>query len=175
MILDQLKNLEQKSRKRDIPVLGKEKGEWLLSVIEEYKPKRILELGTANGYSGIILGSLGAELITIDINEKITNIAKDNFKQFGTDAYIVIGNGVNIVQDLVAKKQKFDLIFIDFEKKRYIDVLENCIKLTTGIIIADNITMEGCNDFKKAVENHPKLKTKIINIKDGLSFSRVIE
>ena len=54
-------------------------------------------------------------------------------------------------------------------------VLEDCIKLTNlgGYIIADNITMGGCADFKEAVMNHPKLKTELIDIKDGLSVSYV--
>ena len=52
-------------------------------------------------------------------------------------------------------------------------VLEDCIRLVkkNGIIIADNISAEGCQDFKEAVITNPRLKTEIIKIKDGLSYS----
>src|SRR3989344_3029259 len=148
MIIDELQELEQESILRGIPIVGREKGFWLLQKIQEIKPQKILELGTANGYSGIILGSQKGELTTIEINEKIAAEAEE-------------------------KKEFFDLIFIDFAKRKYLTVLEDCITLVkrNGFIIADNITMEGCQDFKEAVLTHPKLKTEIINIKDGLSCS----
>jgi predicted O-methyltransferase YrrM len=170
MIINKLKPLEQQSINRGIPIIGTEKGEWLLSIIKEYQPQNVLELGTANGYSGIILGSEGAKLTTIELDAKIAQEAQDNFKQFGINATIIVGNAVEEIKKL---NQQFDLIFIDFAKKKYIEILEDSIRLLKpqGIIIADNITMPGCQDFKEAILNHKQLKTKIINIKDKLSFS----
>ena len=170
MILDKLKDLEKTSIERGIPIIGREKGAWLLKKVQQLKPKRILELGTANGYSGIILGSESAELTTVEINEKIAEEAVNNFSEFNINAKIIVGDGVEIVKELDGE---FDLIFIDFAKKKYIEILEKCIKLVKngGLIIADNISMEGCQDFKEAVLNHQKLKTEIIDIKDGLSCS----
>ncbi|MDP4012148.1 MAG: class I SAM-dependent methyltransferase, partial [Candidatus Nanoarchaeia archaeon] len=131
---------------------------------------KILELGTANGYSGIILGSEGAELTTIELNSEIAEEAKTNFKEYKIKAKVIIGDAVEEIKNL---NENFDLIFIDFAKRKYIEVLEIAIGLLNkkGVIVADNITMEGCQDFKKAVINHHKLKTEIINIKDGLSYS----
>lgn len=183
MNVGQLAGLEQQSTQRGIPILGSEKGAWLLKFIQQHQPQQILELGTANGYSGIILGSEGAELLTVDINEQITREALQNFQQYAINASIIIGDAVTVVSDLVKKSLpknqqkhllKFDLIFIDFAKKNYIAVLENCIKLTKpgGYIIADNITMAGCQDFKHAVLHHSQLQTEIIAIKDGLSYSK---
>ena len=174
MIIDELQELEQESILRGIPIVGREKGFWLLQKIQEIKPQKILELGTANGYSGIILGSQKGELTTIEINEKIAAEAKENFRGFGINAHVIVGDGVVEVQKLAEKKKEFfDLIFIDFAKRKYLTVLEDCITLVkrNSFIIADNITMEGCQDFKEAVLTHPKLKTEIINIKDGLSCS----
>jgi predicted O-methyltransferase YrrM len=176
MILSQLKELEKESINRGIPIIGHEKGAWLLEKIKELKPKKILELGTANGYSGIILGSCGAKLTTIEIFEDIAKEAESNFKKFDIDFKIILGDGVIETKKLVGNNT-FDLIFIDFQKKKYIEVLEDCIKLVklNGCIIADNIAMESCQDFKKAVLSHPSLKTEIIDIKDGLSFSKKIK
>ncbi len=175
MKIEELDGLEKESQK--IPIIGKEKGAWLLSKVQEKKPERVLELGTANGYSGVILGSEGAELITIEKDSHIAEEATANFKKFGTDAFVIIGDGVAIVSDLVKKQQKFDMIFIDFALRQYIDVLENCIALlnSNGVLIADNINLEigkrNCRDFKEKVMNDTRLKTEIIEIGDGMSYS----
>lgn len=196
-MLEKLRKLQQQSEKRKIPILSREKSRWLMNKVKQLKPQKILELGTANGYSGTILGSEGAELITVEINKKIAEEAAVNFAEFGINARIIIGNSVEIVKDLVknsandknknlteekTKKRKvaaitFDLIFIDFSKKNYIHVLENCIRLLNrnGLIIADNINMEKCKDFKEAILAHPLLKTEIIEIGDGLSCSKRIK
>ena len=173
-IISNLQELEQESITRGIPILGSEKGAWLYQKVREVKPKKILELGTANGYSGCILGSNGAELTTVEIDGQIAQEATINFGKHSVNAWIIIGDGVKVVHNLVRKnKEKYDMIFIDFAKKQYNRVLEDCITLVNkrGVIIADNIAMDGCQDYKKAVLKHPQLKTEIITIKDGLSCS----
>ena len=172
MILDDLKELEKKSITVGIPIIGPNKGKWLYDKIVELKPKNILEIGTATGYSGIILGHLGANLTTIDQDKKAQAEAKKNFDEFKINSEIINGNGVEEVKKLSKEKSNvFDLIFIDFAKKRYIDVL---VKVN-GYIIADNIDLDGCQNFKTAVMNHPKLNTEIIDIEDELSCSEKIK
>lgn len=173
MILDNLSELEQASIRRKIPIIGREKGSWLLSKVKEIKPKQILELGSANGYSGCILGSDGAELTTIELDLRMGEEAKDNFSKYNINAKVIIGDAAKVITGL---KTDFDLIFIDFSKKSYFKVLGDCLRLTKpkGFIIADNINMPGCQDFKEAVLNHPQLNTGIIDIKDGLSCSQKI-
>lgn len=179
MEIVELHDLEQDSIKRGIPIFGSAKGEWLLRFVQEHKPKKVLELGTANGYSGCILGSEGAELTTIDINSQIVKEAEENFKLRGVRAKIIVGNGVEIVQQM-AQRERFqayyNIIFIDFAKKQYFTVLEDCLRMVKkgGYIIADNITMEVCADFKEKVLTDARLQTELILIKDGLSVSRRI-
>ncbi|MEK6856553.1 MAG: class I SAM-dependent methyltransferase, partial [Nanoarchaeota archaeon] len=157
-IIEKLKDLERESIERGIPILGSVKGKWLLEKVKELNPKKILELGTANGYSGIILSSGGAELTTIEIDRKIAEEAKSNFAKFNVDARIIIGDAVEIIDKL---EDKFDLIFIDFEKSKYIKILGSCVKILNndGCIIADNIFFEGCKDYKKEVLSNKKFKT----------------
>ena len=176
-ILAKLQPLEQESLARGIPIIGSKKGAWLLQKVQETKPTRILELGTANGYSGCILGSEGAELTTIEVNAIIAEEARQNFQNYGIKAQVLVGDAVVIVKRLAAEKEEhYDIIFIDFAKKKYIEVLEPAIKLVKkgGFIIADNITMDGCQDYQEAVLNHSQLKTELIPIKDGLSSSTKI-
>jgi len=170
-----LQPLEQESTARGIPILGSKKGAWLLQKIQETKPKQILELGTANGYSGCILGSEGAELMTVEVNAIIAQEARENFKRYNINAKVVVGDGVEIVKRLASERSDYyDLIFIDFAKNKYFTVLEDCLRLVKkgGFIIADNITMDGCQNYKEAVLHHPQLKTELIPIKDGLSCSK---
>lgn len=180
MIISLLQDLENQSTSRGIPIVGRDKGAWIWNKVKELEPERILELGTANGYSGIILGSEGAELLTIEIDQEMAKEAEENFAKFNVNATIIVGDAVEEVQTLAKNKKyhhSFDLIFIDFAKSKYIEVLENCILLAKkgGFIIADNITMSGCQNFKQAVLKHPHLKTEIISIKDGLSCSEKIK
>lgn len=172
--ISELEDLEVHSSSRGIPIIGSDKGAWLLEKVKELSPGRVLELGTANGYSGLILGSQGAELITLEENPGIAEEAKKNFAGAGVNAKVIIGD---VVEKIKGLEEEFDMIFVDFEKKQYIDVLEDCIRLVRvgGVIIADNITMEGCQDFRAAVIADDRLETEIINIKDGLSYSRRIK
>ena len=178
-----LEDLEKECLDRKIPIVSKDKAVWLLNKIKEVKPKRVLELGTAVGYSGCILGSQGAELITIELNPKAAEEAMINFGKYNVNGRILIGDAVEIVKELTNKESEtFDLIFIDHALKQYLQVLESCVILIkkNGIIIADNINQKvrrkdkviNCKDFKEAVLSHPKLRTEIILIKDGLSYSR---
>lgn len=176
MVIEELRELEKNALSRNIPILGSEKGLWLLNKIKEFRPRKILELGTAIGYSGIILASQGAELVSVEQDPHSAEGAKENFKIFNINANVVVGDAVEEVKKLVAQNKKFDLIFIDFAKSRYFDVLEDCLYLTNtkGLIIADNITMFTCQNYKKAVLEDPRLHTEIIAIKDGLSVSEKI-
>ncbi len=175
-MLKQLAELEQSSKERKIPILQKEKADWLLNIIKLHKPKTILELGTANGYSGCILGSQGATLTTIELNPRAADEAKINFKIHNIKAIVLIGDAVKLIKTLT---QKFDLIFVDFALTQYINVLDDCLRLSKEgtILIADNINLEvqrntgikHCKDFKERIIK--ELHTEIIEIGDGISYS----
>lgn len=176
VMINTLKELELSSKQRKIPILQKEKAIWLLKIIKEHKPKTILELGTANGYSGCILGSEGAELTTIEINPKAAAEAQDNFLKHNIKARILVGDATKLIKTL---DKPFDLIFIDFALSQYITILDDCLRLSRPgtIIIADNINLKvkrntgikHCQDFKERIIK--ELKTEIIEIGDGLSYS----
>lgn len=168
-MLEKLKPLEAESLKRKIPILNSIKSEILFNKIKELKPKKVLELGTANGYSGCILGSQGAEVTTIELEPKIAEEAKINFKKFSINAKVIVGDGVKEIKRF--PDEYFDLIFIDFAKKIYLEILEDCIRIAknNSIIIADNVDFDKCKDFKQAISTHKNLKTEITN---GLSISQ---
>ena len=104
-IIITLKDLAKESITRGIPILGSVKGAWLAEKIQQVQPQHILELGTANGYSGCILGSTGAELTTIEVNALIAEEARENFKKYGIKAQVLLGDAVEIVKRMVKEKQ----------------------------------------------------------------------
>jgi len=173
MSIFELHELENHCIKDKIPLIGRKKAEWLLQHISQTKPGNILECGTGYGYSGCILGSAGGRLITIENNKKNAAIAEIQLKQHHINADVITGDAVQKIKELA--NNAFDLVFIDFAKKKYNLILEDCIKRTrkNGYIIADNISFSGCADYKDAVLQHPQLRTKIINIGDGLACSIV--
>ncbi|MDP3729023.1 MAG: methyltransferase domain-containing protein [bacterium] len=179
MKFEDLLLLEQESVARGIPIVGAKKGKWLYDKIQALQPEKILELGSANGYSGCILGSTGAELLTIELDPIIVQEAKKNYSFFQVKAKVIVGDAVLEVEKLakdVRNHKQFDIIFIDFAKKKYFTVLENCISLlkTGGYIIADNIMFLDVQEYRKRVQNHPQLQTEIILILDGLACSQKV-
>ena len=172
--------LEEKSIERGIPILGHKKGKWLYDKIIELQPERILELGTANGYSGSILGSQGGALLTIELDSGIAQEAVKNFSQNNIRGKVVVGDEVVEVEKIAREDKNhgtFDLIFIDFAKKKYISVLENCISLLKvgGYIVADNILFLGCADYKKRIQEHSQLHTEFVLFGvDGFGVSQKV-
>ncbi len=165
-----LEQLEKESVGRGIPIIGSEKGKVLEFFVKLLKPRKILEIGTANGYSGIILGSEGAKLTTLELDENIAKEAEKNFEDFNIEAKIMVGDALKTIKKI---NNTFDFIFLDFAKKKYLKIFPELLKRLNkrGIIIADNVTFEGCQDYRREVVNNSELTTLIIPIKDGLSVS----
>ena len=171
-ILQKLEELERELIQRKVPIIGPEKGSWLLQQVQKEKPKNILELGTARGYSGIILGSEGAHITTIELNPEAVKEAKRNLQTFNIDAECICGNAVEEIKNFPSSS--FDLIFIDFYKHGYDKVIDDCINLVkkNGLIIADNLSSPWISKFKEKILTDKRLNTEIIEIKDGMSCSR---
>jgi predicted O-methyltransferase YrrM len=178
MIIEELKGLEEESKVRGVPIIGPEKGKYLLDLVQSVKPQLVLELGTANGYSGCILASQGAKLVTIEMDKRIVEEANRNFSSRKLNTEILVGDASEIVKHLLLDNVGvFDLVFVDFAKKKYVEVLEDCMKLVKvgGFIVADNISMEKCKDYKKKVLADKRLETQIIDIGDGLACSKKLK
>lgn len=157
------------------------------------RPKNILEIGTYTGYSALCLAEgmqENGELHTIDINEELYDFQRKYFDEspFGKQIFQHLGNALEIIPKL---EKTFDLVFIDADKNNYPNYLELIIpKLKKGsVILSDNVlwsgkivedVMEDDQDTKallhynKMLNEHPKLETVILPIRDGLTISRVI-
>ncbi|MFA6088729.1 MAG: methyltransferase domain-containing protein [Candidatus Woesearchaeota archaeon] len=182
-----LKELELSCRKRFIPILGKEKAKFLYDFVKKLNiesekdkinndenkkiPLKILELGTASGYSGIILASKGAKLLSLDFDHVSVKEANENFKKFNVNAESKLRVAEDYIKELSRIKEEvesYDLIFLDFSKKKYHEVFPFCLKLLKkgGYLLADNVKSVYCMPFKHDILNSRRLKTTLYTLDD---------
>lgn len=141
-----LLQLEKFARERYIPVMLDDTKELLFATVKERQPRRILEIGTAIGYSGIVMLSASehATLNTIELDEHTAELARANFKEFGLSqrVNIFVGDARQIVPQLTGS---YDFIFLDGPKGQYevffpylTDLLE-----VGGTLVCDNVLYKG--------------------------------
>lgn len=142
-----LKEIEDFARENGVPIVQKETGVFLEFMTSMKKPKKILELGTAVGFSSILMyESAGVEpdIVTIERDEKMIEMAKVNLDRFNLRDKIKIEQG-DCLEVLERLDDKFDLIFMDAGKGHYNHFLPHCLRLLKddGIILADNVLFRG--------------------------------
>ena len=171
-------------------ICGKYQGRFLSIISKIIRPKKILEIGTFTGYSTLCLAEgldKGGRIDTIDNNFELKKIQNHFFNlsklqkqinQFTCDA-------IEIIPKL---KDKYDLIFLDADKKNYLNYLELLIPLLRkkGLLVSDNVLWNGkvinTNDnkdletevlkkFNQQLSNHKNLETVLLPIRDGISLS----
>jgi predicted O-methyltransferase YrrM len=181
-----LSELEQVAKTRHVPIVGPLVGRFLYMLARTSRAKRVLEIGTAIGYSAIWFGLAVKQqkgtVITIEIDEDTASKARKNIAKAGLQRTIKVinGNGIQVIPKL---KGKFDIIFIDDSKENYPKYLEICIsKLKkNGLLIADNalwggeVTLEGRSDNALAIARFNELLMKkmpsvIIPARDGVAI-----
>ncbi|MGL6104914.1 O-methyltransferase [Romboutsia sp.] len=192
-----LKKLEEYANDYNVPIVHKEVSELLKVILKVQKPKRILEVGCAIGYSSILFAStLGedVEIITVERNENMIEKAKENIKLAGFEKNITILEG-DAEELLKTVDGKFDMIFLDAAKGQYqlfYDMVIDKLKID-GLLISDNILYKGMvahDEFvirrKKTIVKRMRnyldyicncdyLDTSLIPIGDGVALSYKID
>ncbi len=138
-----------------IPIISDQVCAFLRVQLAQLKPQKILEIGTAIGYSGaIMLTYSNAHLTTIEIEQTRYQTAKKNFSDLGFNQRVtmLLGDAATQLEQLT--EQRYDLIFIDAAKGHYLDYFKKCETLLNsgGVIIADNVLLRGY----LAGEPHPR-------------------
>jgi predicted O-methyltransferase YrrM len=142
-----LKELEDYAKSNSVPIIQKEVGKFLELMINIKKPVKILELGTAIGYSAILMHSCcnGSNTITtIERSNDMVNIARENINKYGYKDKIEVLEG-DCLEILEKLQDKYDFIFMDAGKGHYNHFLPHCLRLlkNDGIIVADNVLFKG--------------------------------
>lgn len=173
-----LREIEKMAKRQFLPIVGPEKGKVLAQVIHEINPKRILEVGTLIGYSSVLIGKeLGrdAHLTTIEIQANEAKLALENIRkaQVSPTIDVVVGDAIKILPKLSGK---FDMVFIDAEKReyrKYLCLIED--KLHKGsVVVADNagIFANQMRDYLDYVKCSGKFSSKYLPFgEDGLEVS----
>ena len=138
--------VKKRALENHIPIIMDDTLEVLKKVLKEEKPKRILEIGTAVGYSASCFAKFtdGCIIDTIELDEERAKEAIENVEKIGVSdrINIMIGNAVDILPTL---NNLYDIVFIDAAKSKYSIFLEQGIRLikNNGVILADNILYKG--------------------------------
>lgn len=190
-----LEEIEKEARKDGVPIIRKEMESFLRVMLSIKKPMRILELGTAVGYSAILMSECineKGQIITIENYDKRIPIAKENIKKAGRENVIKLleGDAMEIMPTL--ESDQFDFVFMDAAKAQYIHFLPEVLRLMKkdGVLITDNVLQEGdliqskyvvrrrdrtihkrMREYLEVVKNHPQLETSIVPIGDGITMS----
>ena len=154
-----------------VPIVRPKTLELLLNSLNISKAKRILEIGTAIGYSGAqMLLSSNANLVTIEKYEKSYEIAKNNFARLGLSDRVkqYLGDAKDILKELSNNGEKFDFIFLDGPKGQYLSYLPmlNEMLLNNGIIFADDVLFRGLVQGNEWPEH--RIRTIVINLRKYL-------
>ena len=142
-----LEQLEKEAREDAVPIVRREMQSFLKFLMAAARPKRILEVGTAVGFSALLMCEYNPEpcqIITIENYEKRIPIARDNFKKAGKEEQIELLEG-DAAEILPTLTEPFDFIFMDAAKGQYMNFLPQVIALlkTGGILVSDNVMQDG--------------------------------
>ena len=169
--------MEDFAHENSVPIVTKEVAEYLKFIVKTHKVKNILEVGTAIGYSGILMAKEIVEqdgkLYTIEIDEERYNQTQENIKKSGLNNIISIKG--DAVEEIKKIEENFDFVFIDASKGHYMDFFEDSIKLLNknGIIFIDNIMFRGYlykeypKRFKTIVKRLDSFIDSLYNREDG--------
>ena len=193
-VTDALKELEEFARRENIPIIPHETVAFFRLFLQTMKPKSILEIGTAIGFSALLMAEQvpDAKIMTIDRNEEMIGFAKENFARFDQRDQITLleGDAVDLLEHI---EQRFDLIFMDSAKSKYIVFLPEVLKRLEvgGVVILDDIFQGGdvARDIMEvrrgqrtiyrglqrlfdATLDHPGLTASLIPLGDGILMIR---
>lgn len=151
-----LDNLEAEANRDNVPIIRKSMQRFLKLMLELKKPKNILEVGTAVGFSAILMAQYSqsdCHITTIEKYEKRIPVAKENFLKSGFNDKITLieGDAKDILNELLENENgddkfagRYDMIFMDAAKGQYINFLPNAVKLLKkgGVLITDNVLQD---------------------------------
>ena len=190
----ELIQIKKKALDEHIPIIMDDTLEVIGDILEKNKPKKILEIGTAVGYSAICFSKYldeNGRIDTIERDEERIKEAKINIKDMGLEEKIRIyeGDAVEILPNL---NEKYDIVFIDAAKGKYPFFLKEALRMLNkdGIIFADNILYKGyvmsdynkhkqrtavrnLREYIKEVTENKNLETEILEVGDGLAISKI--
>ena len=189
-----LEELEQYALQERVPVIRREMQSFIKMLLALQRPKRILEVGTAIGFSTLLMceyGPADVQITTIENYEKRIPLAKENFRKAGQESKITLLEG-DATKILAGLSGSYDLIFMDAAKGQYIHWLPDVIRLLKkgGVLLSDNVLQDGnlieshyiverrdrtiykrMREYLYQLKHDPLLETSILPLGDGVTVS----
>lgn len=189
-----LETIEREALDAKVPIIRKEMQSFLKTLLMILKPMRVLEVGTAVGFSAILMSELipaDGRITTIENYEKRIPLAKDNFRRAGKEEVITLleGDALDILPTLT---EEYDFIFMDAAKGQYIHFLPQVLRLLKrgGVLLSDNVMQDGTviesrfaverrdrtiharmREYLYELKHHDLLQTSILPLGDGVALS----
>lgn len=189
-----LERIEAEALAARVPIIRKETQSFLKTLLVMHKPRKVLEIGTAVGFSALLMSAYlpeGGHITTIENYEKRIPIARENFRQAGKEGMISLiqGDALAVMKELT---EAYDLIFMDAAKGQYIHYLSEAVRLLApgGILVSDNVLQGGdvlesrfaverrdrtiysrMREYLYELKHHDQLQTSILPLGDGVALS----
>ena len=189
-----LNELEKESRRTNVPIIRTETQSLLRTLITLTEPRRILEVGTAVGFSALCMSEYapeGCRITTIEKYEKRIPVARQNFRRYGKEDCIDLLEG-DAAQILKRLTESYDLVFMDAAKGQYLNFLPDVLRLLRegGLLVSDNVLQDGdilesryavtrrdrtihsrMREYLDEIKHHPCLVTSVLPVGDGVAVS----
>ncbi|WP_251390109.1 O-methyltransferase [Mediterraneibacter agrestimuris] len=189
-----LEAIEREALDTNVPIIRKEMQSFLKVLLSVQKPMCVLEVGTAVGFSALLMSEYlpdGGTITTIENYKKRIPIARENFKRAGKESMITLleGDAQDVLKTLY---REYDFIFMDAAKGQYIHFLPDVLRLlkSGGLLVSDNVMQDGTimesrfgverrdrtiharmREYLYELKHHEKLITSIIPLGDGVALS----
>ena len=195
-----LNQIEREALQGNVPIIRKDMQSFLKVLLAFYRPAKILEVGTAVGFSAILMAEynpVACEITTIENYEKRIPVAKENFCRAGKERQITLleGDATEILADMDGE---YDFIFMDAAKGQYINFLPDVFRLLKegGVLVSDNVLQDGdiiqshyavtrrnrtihkrMREYLYELTHREDLVTSILPVGDGITLSvkRILE
>ncbi|WP_029323297.1 O-methyltransferase [Butyrivibrio sp. AE3004] len=189
-----LDELERESLADEVPIIRKDTQSLIRFLLKMTRPKNILEVGCAVGFSALLMATYSepeTRITTIEKFEKRIPVARDNFDKYDVNHKITLleGDAADILAQLSGQ---YDFIFMDAAKAQYINFLPDCKRLLAkgGLLVSDNVLQDGdvmesrfavtrrnrtiherMREYLFAIKHDPELQSVIMNVGDGMALS----
>ena len=187
-----LNQIEKEAKRDEVPIIRTQTQTLLRFLMAAHKPKDILEVGCAVGFSTLLMAEYAPDsrIVTIEKYEKRIPVAKENFRRARLEDRITLLEG-DAADILAGMEGSFDFIFMDAAKAQYIRFLPDALRLLRkgGLLVSDNVLQDGdvlesrfavirrnrtiharMREYLYAITHHDELETVILSVGDGVSI-----
>ena len=185
--------MEAFAKANEVPISQPESIRLVEVLLKIKGAKKILELGTAIGYSAIrMTNACGAEVVTVEISDEMAETARENFQRAGVcdKVELIQGDARDVIRDIKGE-EVFDVIFVDAAKGQYMEFFPECERLLKkgGILISDNVLYKGMTatdelvvrrkitivrrlrKYLEMLKNNKNFSTALLPVGDGIAIS----